>query len=108
MIVLDITILNVRLSLCTRNIIRTITSIIVCDATHEFVAKFVYEEVVLHFGCPTEIITDRKNNFITVTLNSYLKMIGVKHVLLQLIILAPTGLLSVLIVYLVLCWHSFH
>jgi transposase InsO family protein len=51
------------------------------NATHEFVAKFVYEEIVLNFGCPTEIITDRGNNFTTTMLNSYFKLIGIKHIL---------------------------
>jgi transposase InsO family protein len=51
------------------------------NATHEFVAKFVYEEIVLNFGCPVEIITDRGNNFTTTMLNSYFKLIGIKHVL---------------------------
>ena len=42
-------------------------------ATHEIVARFIYKEIVLNFGCPTEIITDRGNNFTTTTLNAYLK-----------------------------------
>lgn len=50
-------------------------------ATHELVAKFVYEAIVLNFGCPTEIITDRGTNFTTATLHSYFKLIGVKHLL---------------------------
>jgi len=50
-------------------------------ATHEFVAKFVYEEIVLNFGCPTELITDRGNNFTTSMLNSYFKLLGIKHIL---------------------------
>ncbi len=54
---------------------------VVQNATHEVVAKFVYEEIVLNFGCPTEIITDRGNNFTTTTLNSYFKLIGIKHIL---------------------------
>jgi transposase InsO family protein len=51
------------------------------NATHEIVAKFIYQEIVLNFGCPAEIITDRGSNFTTATLNSYLKLIGVKHIL---------------------------
>ncbi|CAF1544954.1 unnamed protein product [Adineta ricciae] len=51
------------------------------SAPHEFVAKFVYEEIVLSFGCPTKIITDRGTNFTIVTLNSYFKLIGIKHLL---------------------------
>ncbi|CAF3028738.1 unnamed protein product [Rotaria sp. Silwood2] len=51
------------------------------NAKHEIVAKFVYEEIVLNFGCPTEIITDRGTNFTTTMLNSYFKLIGIKHIL---------------------------
>jgi transposase InsO family protein len=54
---------------------------VVQHATHEVIAKFIYKEIVLNFGCPTEIITDRGNNFTTTTLNSYLKLIGIKHLL---------------------------
>ncbi len=54
---------------------------VVPNATHEVVAKFIYHEIVLNFGCPTEIITDRGSNFTTKTLNSYLKLIGIKHIL---------------------------
>ncbi|CAF4741665.1 unnamed protein product [Rotaria sp. Silwood1] len=54
---------------------------VVPNATHEVVAKFVYQEIVLNFGCPTEIITDRGNNFTTAMLNSYFKLIGIKHIL---------------------------
>ena len=43
--------------------------------------KFVYDEIVLRFGCPTEIITNRGNNFTTAILKSYFQLIGVKHVL---------------------------
>ncbi|CAF3434864.1 unnamed protein product [Rotaria socialis] len=51
------------------------------NAKHEIVAKFVYEEIVLNFGCPIEIITDRGQNFTTTMLNSYFKLIGIKHIL---------------------------
>ncbi|CAF3460544.1 unnamed protein product [Rotaria sp. Silwood1] len=54
---------------------------VVPNATHEVVAKFVYQEIVLNFGCPTEIITDRGNNFTIAMLNSYFKLIGIKHIL---------------------------
>ncbi|CAF3460611.1 unnamed protein product [Rotaria sp. Silwood1] len=54
---------------------------VVPNATHEVVAKFVYQEIVLNFGCPTEIITDRGNSFTTAMLNSYFKLTGIKHIL---------------------------
>ena len=50
-------------------------------ATHDVVAKFVYEMIVLNFGCPSEIITDRGNHFTADLLTSYFRLIGVKHVL---------------------------
>lgn len=54
---------------------------VVPHATHEIVAQFIYHEIVLHFGCPVEILTDRALNFTTATLNSYLKLLGIKHIL---------------------------
>ncbi|CAF2747692.1 unnamed protein product [Rotaria sp. Silwood2] len=51
------------------------------NATQEVVAKFIYKEIVLNFGCPVEILTDRGNNFTTTMLNSYFKLIGIKHIL---------------------------
>ncbi|CAF4320169.1 unnamed protein product, partial [Rotaria sordida] len=47
------------------------------NVTHEVIAKFVYDEIVLNFGCPTEIIPDRGNNFTQHMLNSYFKLIGI-------------------------------
>ncbi|KAG0772324.1 hypothetical protein G6F62_013007 [Rhizopus arrhizus] len=35
------------------------------DATGEEIVKFIYEEIVLRFGCPDEIITDRGANFMS-------------------------------------------
>ncbi|CAF4287188.1 unnamed protein product [Rotaria sordida] len=37
--------------------------------------------IVFNFGCPTEIITDQDNNFTTNILNSYFKLISIKHIL---------------------------
>ena len=39
------------------------------NATQEVVAKFLNDDIVLNYGCPTEIITDRGNNFTTNMLN---------------------------------------
>ncbi|CAF4400992.1 unnamed protein product, partial [Rotaria sordida] len=33
------------------------------NAIHEVVTKFLNDDIVLNFGCPTEIITHRGNNF---------------------------------------------
>lgn len=49
------------------------------DATAEEVARFIYEEIVVRFGCPHEILTDRGSNFLAETLESYLRLLGVKH-----------------------------
>ncbi|CAF1445492.1 unnamed protein product, partial [Rotaria sordida] len=47
------------------------------NAPYEVIAKFVYDEIALNFGCPTEIIPDRGNNFTTNMLSSYSKLIGI-------------------------------
>jgi hypothetical protein len=51
------------------------------QASNDIVAKFLHEEIVMRFGCPTEIITDRAPNFTTATLRAYMRTLGVKHVL---------------------------
>ncbi len=49
------------------------------EATTGNVAKFIYEEIVCTFGCPTEILTDRGANFNAEVLENYLKLLNVKH-----------------------------
>jgi hypothetical protein len=51
------------------------------DATGEAIANFIYEELVLPFGCMNEILTDRGANFMSNVLAHYLGRIKVKHVL---------------------------
>jgi diphthamide synthase subunit DPH2 len=41
------------------------------EATEEAVANFLYHEILIQYGCPTEIITDRRDNFMAMTLNRY-------------------------------------
>lgn len=48
-------------------------------ASKEAVAQFIYEEIVLKFGCPNEIITDRGANFTSGLVEEYLKRIGTNH-----------------------------
>jgi transposase InsO family protein len=43
------------------------------------VATFIYEEIVMKFACPDEIITDRGSNFLAGTLKEYLQMQEIKH-----------------------------
>lgn len=51
------------------------------EATAEEVAKFIYEEIFLQFGCPREILTDRAANFSAKTVEAYLEKLRCKHVL---------------------------
>ena len=49
------------------------------EATAVNVAKFIYEEIVLQFGVPDEIISDRGSNFMAEILEEYLTILNVKH-----------------------------
>ncbi|KAG2190783.1 hypothetical protein INT47_012934, partial [Mucor saturninus] len=49
------------------------------DATGEAIAKFLYEEIVMRFGCPDEILTDRGANFMSKILLHYTDQIKVHH-----------------------------
>ena len=51
------------------------------DATGEAIANFIYEEIVLPFSCPHEILTDRGANFMSKVLNLYLGRLQVNHLL---------------------------
>ncbi|CDH56331.1 predicted protein [Lichtheimia corymbifera JMRC:FSU:9682] len=48
-------------------------------ATGEAIADFIYEEIVLPFGCMHEIVTDRGANFMSGVLANYLGRLKVKH-----------------------------
>lgn len=48
-------------------------------ATSEEVVKFIYEEIVLRFGCPAEILTDRGTNFLSDMAEDYLRTLRIKH-----------------------------
>lgn len=49
------------------------------EATAEVAGKLLYENVVVNFGVPSEIITDRGRNFLARSLQEYLRIVGVKH-----------------------------
>jgi len=49
------------------------------EATAEAVATFLYEEIVLQFGCPSEIVSDRGANFMSDVLQRYLEKLHIKH-----------------------------
>ena len=48
-------------------------------ASMEEVADFIYEEIVMRFGCPSEIITDRGANFTSGLVAAYTKRVGINH-----------------------------
>jgi hypothetical protein len=48
-------------------------------ASQEAVADFIYEEIVMRFGCPSEIITDRGANFTSGLVKAYTKRVGINH-----------------------------
>ncbi|OBZ80202.1 Transposon Ty3-I Gag-Pol polyprotein, partial [Choanephora cucurbitarum] len=48
-------------------------------ATKETIANFIYEEIMMRFGCPSEILTDRGSNFNSELVNAYLKRVGTHH-----------------------------
>lgn len=49
------------------------------EATGQAIADFIYEEIVLPFGCPAEIVTDRGPNFMSKVLSLYLGRIKTHH-----------------------------
>lgn len=49
------------------------------EATASNIVKFIYEEIVLKFGCPAELITDRGSNFMSKVLQQYTSLIRTKH-----------------------------
>ena len=50
------------------------------EATSYEVAKFIYDEIFMRFGCPEEILTDRGSNFMEAVLNQYLELMKIKHI----------------------------
>ena len=49
------------------------------DANYENIARFIYEEILLRFGNPEYIISDRGPNFSHEVLAEYLKVQGIEH-----------------------------
>lgn len=50
------------------------------EATATEIVKFIYEKIVMRFGCPVELVSDRGANFMSKILNHYMKKIKAKHV----------------------------
>ncbi|OBZ81723.1 hypothetical protein A0J61_10227 [Choanephora cucurbitarum] len=48
-------------------------------ATKEVITNFIYEELMMRFGCSSEILTDRGANFNNGLVNAYLKRVGTYH-----------------------------
>ncbi|SAL96876.1 hypothetical protein [Absidia glauca] len=49
------------------------------EATGSNIAKFIYEEITLRFGCPDEILTDRGANFMSKILANYVALMRTNH-----------------------------
>lgn len=49
------------------------------EATAHNVAKFIYEEILMNYACPSEIITDRGAQFMAEVVEDYLQKQNVKH-----------------------------
>jgi len=45
------------------------------EATHENVAKFIYEDIVSQYGAPVQILTDRGANFRSKVVEEYLRLL---------------------------------
>lgn len=49
------------------------------SATADEIVKFIYEEIVMKFGCPVEVVSDRGANFLSKILKQYMHKIRSKH-----------------------------
>ncbi|KAG1369131.1 hypothetical protein G6F61_012599 [Rhizopus arrhizus] len=49
------------------------------EASAEAVADFLYEEIVMRFGCPSEIVTDRGANFLSKLVKHYTERVKITH-----------------------------
>lgn len=49
------------------------------DATSHNVGQFIYENILMNYACPAEIITDRGSQFMAEALEHYLELQNVKH-----------------------------
>lgn len=48
-------------------------------ATEQDVADFLYREIIVNYGCPYEILSDRGSNFLAKTLQEYLAIQSIHH-----------------------------
>lgn len=68
---------------CVITAIESVTRWPVCravpQATAYDVARFIYEEIVIPYGCPSHILTDNGTNFTSEVMSWYLKILKVKH-----------------------------
>jgi hypothetical protein len=49
-------------------------------ATADEIVKFIYEEIVMRFSCPAEIVTDRGRNFLSKILKQYMRKVRSNHI----------------------------
>jgi hypothetical protein len=48
-------------------------------ASAEAIADFIYEEIVMRFGCPKEILTDREGNVTSNIAKHYVRKLEINH-----------------------------
>ncbi|CAF1263743.1 unnamed protein product, partial [Didymodactylos carnosus] len=51
------------------------------NATTQTVAKFLHDEIMMNYGCPSELLTDRGPSTMSRELRTYLQTMGTKHLL---------------------------
>ncbi|KAL1914164.1 uncharacterized protein VTP21DRAFT_10268 [Calcarisporiella thermophila] len=49
------------------------------DATEETVANFLYFDIMMNYGCPSEILTDRGSQFMSRVISRYLELQRIRH-----------------------------
>jgi hypothetical protein len=49
------------------------------EATAETAAQFLYEQIVVNYGVPEEIISDRGRNFLARELKGFIDLLRIKH-----------------------------